>query len=366
MIKIGVTGIHGLIGWHLRSFLYQKKDVSVIPLDRLAFSSKKALDDFIKSSDAIVHLASMITGDEDTLAKTNLKLVNDLIQACERVKRVPHIIFSSSNHILRKTAYGRSKIECADRFKEWSKTNGAKFTNLILPNVFGEGGKPFYNSVISTFCHQKAKGEKCKVIQDRELEQIHAQAVAKKIFHVLQNSITGDILCAGHTISVREILNILNGFSEKYENHIIPKLKTDFDLALFNTYRSYRYPLRYPVSVTVYKDERGSLFETVKSLNGGQTFISTTRPGVTRGNHYHISKFERFFVIQGHAEIRIRKLFSTDTHAIHVSGDHPQYIDIPTLHTHNIKNVGDDDLIVLFWSHELFDPNKTDTFEETV
>jgi len=366
MTDIGVTGINGLIGWHLRAFLYSRKDFEIVTADRLTFSSKESLDNFVKSSDVIVHLASMITGDEKVLAETNIKLVDDLLGACERMGRAPHIIFASSNHILRNTAYGRSKTECSERFAEWSEINNAKFTNLILPNVFGEGGKPFYNSVISTFCHQKANGEECKIMEDITLEQRHAQDVARKIFDIIRNSITGDIFFDGHSVSVSAILDKLNIFSDKYQKHIIPELKTNFDLALFNTYRSYLYPGKYPMSVPVHEDKRGSLFETVKSLNGGQTFISTTRPRVVRGNHYHLSKFERFFVISGNGEIRIRKLFSDKIRSFYVSGARPEYIDIPTLHTHSITNVGDEKLTVLFWSHELFDPDKSDTFEETV
>ena len=125
-----------------------------------------------------------------------------------------------------------------------------------------------------------------------------------------------------------------------YAQHIIPDLREDIRRDLFNTYRSYLYPGHYPVALTLHTDPRGSLFEAVKSPNGGQSFMSTTHPGITRGNHYHTRKVERFLVTGGEAEIKLRHLFGNEVQTFRVSGEQPSYVDIPTLHTHNITNVG--------------------------
>lgn len=366
MIKVGITGINGLIGWHLHAFLHGQPNIMVVQANRKTFASQKALSDFVASSDVVVHLAGMNRGDERTLAETNIALTKYLIGACEHTNRKPHIIFSSSTHIFRDTPYGNSKKECSRLFQKWSEKTGALFTNLILPNIFAEAGKPFYNSVVSTFCHQLANEQQCKIIDDITLEQLHAQSLAREIFEIIKSSSVGDVFLTGTPISVSELLIKLTEFSDKYQQHIIPNLNTDFDLQLFNTYRSYLYPKKYPVSPVLHKDERGTLFDAIKSLNSGQTFISTTYPGITRGNHYHTTKLERFLVVNGKAEIRIRKLFSNDVLTFRVSGDNPQYIDIPTLHTHNITNVGKNTLMTLFWSHELFDPIHPDTYTEPV
>ena len=366
MKRIGITGISGLIGWHLHVYLYGKKNSHVIKADRSTFLSSEKLANFVASSDVVVHLAGMNRGDEKMVAKTNINLVNDLISACKCTSSRPHIIFSSSTHIYRDTAYGNSKRECARLLRNWSESSNSLFTNLVLPNVFGESGKPFYNSVVSTFCYQIANEDKPKIINDAETKQLHAQEVAREIYNIIHSSHTGDITLTGTKITVSELLQKLINFHDIYQRHIIPDLKNTFDLQLFNTYRSYLYPHKYPVQVVMHKDERGTLFEAVKSLNGGQTFISTTKPGITRGNHYHTSKLERFFVLNGQAEIRIKKLFSEKVVTFKVNGLKPQYIDIPTLHTHDITNTGKEELITLFWSHEIFDPEYPDTFPENV
>ena len=166
--------------------------------------------------------------------------------------------------------------------------------------------------------------------------------------------------------SVSECLQKLQGFDHSYRGHLIPELKTDVDLDLFNTYRSYLYPRYYPVTLQLHSDTRGHLFEAVKSLHGGQCFISTTKPGITRGNHYHTRKFERFLVLNGDAVIRIRKLLTGDIVEFKVSGAAPQYIDMPTFCTHDITNTGQSDLTTLFWAHEIFDPQRSDTIREPV
>jgi len=366
MKRIGITGIEGLIGWHLHAYLYGQKNSNVNTADRSTFLSKEKLDRFVTSNDVVVHLAGMNRGDEEVVAKTNIKLTKDLISALMRTNSQPHIIFSSSTHIYRDTAYGNSKRECTKLFKNWSDISGGLFTNLVLPNVFGESGKPFYNSVVSTFCYQIANGDKPEIINDVEMEQLHAQEVAREIFNIIHSSHTGNIILTGINIKVSELLKKIKNYDDIYKRHIIPDLENAFDLQLFNTYRSYLYPQKYPIQIILHKDERGTLFEAVKSLNGGQVFISTTKPGISRGNHYHTSKLERFFVLSGQAEIRIRKLFSNIVHSFKVSGLKPEYIDMPTLHTHDITNTGTEELITLFWSHEIFDPKRPDTFPEIV
>lgn len=366
MKKIGITGIHGLIGWHLHAFLHGLADTQIIKADRETFTSKDDLLKFVSASDVIVHLAGMNRGDEKLVAETNIALAEELIAACERANRIPHVVFSSSTHIYRNTVYGYSKKVCTEKFKKWSEKTGALFTNLIIPNVFGEGGKPFYNSVVSTFCFQIAHGQKPEIINNVTLCQIHARRVAREIYDIINTSKVGDVLLNGIQITVRELLAKVTTFADTYQQHIIPDLRDMFSLELFNTYRSYLYPERYPVSTVLHTDERGTLFEAVKSLNGGQVFVSTTKPGITRGNHYHTIKLERFFVISGKAKICIRRLFSDEIVTFLVNGESPQYIDIPTLHSHNITNVGENELTTLFWSNEIFDPANPDTIAEKV
>lgn len=364
--RVGITGIDGLIGWHLRCFLKGCPNIQVLSGNRATFAANDRLDEFVAGSDAIVHLAGMNRGDEYEIETTNIALTETLISACERTGRKPHIVFASSVHVTRDTAYARSKLQCAQLIDEWAKRRGAKFTTLVMPHVFGECGKPFHNSVVSTFCYQLAGAQPPRIMQDSTLVLVHAQRVAEDVFDVITNGRTGEVVIKGFPITVSDVLRKLEHFAQLYLDQIVPALGTEIDLALFNTYRSYLYPSHYPVAVERKSDERGSLFEAVKSLNGGQCFVSTSKPDITRGNHYHRRKVERFFVLDGKATIRIRKLFSNEISEFMVSGDKPQYIDMPTLHTHNISNTGNSTLTTLFWSHEIFDTAHPDTYREQV
>jgi UDP-2-acetamido-2,6-beta-L-arabino-hexul-4-ose reductase len=364
--RVGITGSSGFLGWHLRTFLYGIDDIEVVPGDRQTFSGPEQLDAFVRSSDVIIHLAAMNRGADEEVFRTNLRLTGDLIVACERSGHRPHIVFASSTHIYRDTAYGRAKRICAEKLAKWAAESGGQFTNLILPNIFGEGGRPFYNSVVATFSHQLATGEASVIHEDRQIELIHAQEVVECFLEIIRAGEGGDLFVSGKTISVQHLLEKLSGFFMHYEQNLIPELSCGLDLQLFNTLRSYLFPGKYPVRVAVHRDARGELFEAVKSFRGGQVFLSTTRAGVTRGNHYHRRKIERFMVLEGTAELKIRKLLTPDTSAFSLDGREPQFVDIPTLHTHAITNTGSSDLLTLFWASEVFDPADPDSYPEAV
>ena len=366
MIKVGITGIEGLIGWQLRSFLHGQKGIEVRGADKPEFASPELLLKFVDGCDVIVHLAGLNRGPDEEVARANVEITGALLGACRAAGARPHIIFSSSTHIYRDTPYGRSKKACSELLRAWASSSKTPFTNLILPNVFGESGKPFYNSAVSTFCFQLANGQKPEIIQDAEIEILHAQRVAREILAVIGKPVDGDLSLPGHKILVSALLSKLERMAGSYSGHTVPDLRAGHDLDLFNTYRSYLFPAKVPVAVDLKVDPRGRLFEAARSENGGQTFISSTFPGVTRGNHYHTLKFERFLVIKGKACIRVRKLFSKEAHEFFVDGEKPAYVDMPALHTHNITNTGDGELLTMFWSSEIFDPANPDTYQETV
>ena len=193
------------------------------------------------------------------------------------------------------------------------------------------------------------------------LELLHAQDVSDRILEIIRSPVADDIRIEGTQMRVSEMLALLAEMMRLYQNAVIPSLGDSIHLSLFNTLRSYLYPNFYPVKPELHEDSRGSLFEAVKTVQGGQAFMSSTKPGVTRGNHFHFRKFERFLVVEGDALISIRRLFGNETVEFTVSGDTPSYVDIPTLHTHAIKNTGTSELKTLFWAHEIFDPGRPDT-----
>lgn len=365
-MKIGITGADGLIGWHQRAYLQAIGGHHVRLANRETFSQPERLVDFVAGLDAIIHLAGMNRGDEAEIESVNAALAQQLVTACEQASVAPFMVYANSIHEDRDTAYGRGKRAASDTLRQWAEKNAAGYANLILPHVFGEFGKPFYNSVVSTFCYQMARHETPQIITDGDLELLHVQDVVAHCMRVIQDNQRGDIRMNGIGMKVSELLHRLTDMRDSYQAMVMPKLDSRLDVRLFNTLRSYLFPGHYPVALTLHSDARGSLFEVVKSSGGGQVFMSTTHPGITRGNHFHTRKIERFLVASGEAEIRLRKLFSNEVICFKVSGDTPCYVDIPTFHTHHITNTGQSELVTLFWANEIFDPADSDTFSEPV
>lgn len=365
-MKIGVTGADGLIGWHQRAYLQAIGGHDVRLANRATFSQPELLVDFVAGLDAIIHLAGMNRGDEAEIEAVNAALAQQLVTACEQTSVSPFIVYANSTHEDRNTAYGRGKRAAADTLRQWAEKNEAGFANLILPHVFGEFGKPFYNSVVSTFCYQLARNETPQIMTDGDLELLHVQDVVAHCLMAIKENKRGDIRMNGIGMKVSELLQRLTDMRDRYQSMVIPRLESALDVRLFNTLRSYLFPEHYPVTLALHSDARGSLFEVVKSVSGGQVFMSTTHPGITRGNHFHTRKVERFLVASGQAEIRLRKLFGNEVISFKVGGDTPCYVDIPTFHTHHITNTGQSELVTLFWANEIFDPSDPDTFPELV
>lgn len=375
MLRIGITGQSGFIGTHLYNTLSLYKDkYQTVHFEDVMYGSKESMDAFVTKCDVIVHLAAMNRhNDPDLLYTTNIELVQKLIDAMERTNSTPFVIMSSSLQEERDNLYGQSKREGRELLNQWAVRNEAKFIGLIIPNVFGPFGVPFYNSVISTFAHQIISGLEPKVEIDAELKLIYINELVGVIINLINMSqVTLDLprfVKVDHTSvkKVSELLSQLYEFKKVYqESMIIPDLSTSFDVSLFNTFRSY-IPLEFnPVLYTKHTDERGEFVEVMKFQTSGQVSYSTTKPNVTRGNHFHIRKVERFAVIKGKACIKLRKFGTDKVFEFIIDGDNPGYIDMPIWYTHNITNIGIDELITLFWINEEYDAGDPDTYYEKV
>jgi UDP-2-acetamido-2,6-beta-L-arabino-hexul-4-ose reductase len=369
-ISVGITGNSGFIGYHLANHLNLTRELyEVIPFSRESFREPAKLDQFVVQCEVIVHLAAMNRGDPTTLYECNISLVSQLIESMERTGRIPHVIFSSSTQESLDNPYGRSKAEGRRLFETWARRTGGRFTCLIIPNVFGPFGRPFHNSVVSTFCFQLTHNQKPKIEIDAELNLIYVGSVVETICSVIQKKSEERVvqLWPDTTISVSGILSKLEKYAATYlDEGIIPELSNRFELNLFNTFRLYIEPSHFPVTPECKSDHRGYLVELVKEKTGGQTFVSLTNPGVTRGNHFHTSKIERFCVISGDAVIMMRRIGTSEVLEFHLNGNHPGYVDIPVWYTHSITNTGSADLTTLFWTNELFDPANPDTYHENV
>jgi UDP-2-acetamido-2,6-beta-L-arabino-hexul-4-ose reductase len=368
-MKVAITGPNGFLGQHVRFALFPfEKEFSIVLLDRSFFIENEVskLEEELSECDRIIHLAGMSRGTDDEVYRVNVSLARTIVNVCEKLGAKPSIVFASSTQIRSNTAYGKSKKEAMEIFRAWSKHSGAMVSNLVIPGAFGEFGKPFYNSVVSTFCYQLLRDEKPHVNQSGIVTLVHAQEVAKHILILLREPRNEDILVSGREISVPEVYNTLLRFKRDYLDNIIPKMKDSFECALFNTFRSYLPDNFYPRYLDLKIDARGTLFEAVKERSGGQTFLSSSKPGVTRGGHYHTRKIERLCVIGGMGRVRLRKLFSNEIKAFVLDANRPSFIEIPTFYTHDITNIGRGDLLTLFWANEIFNPEDSDSYSELV
>jgi UDP-2-acetamido-2,6-beta-L-arabino-hexul-4-ose reductase len=367
MIKVGVTGSNGFIGWHLCSTL--KLDINkfeLIEFKRDWFIEDINLDSFVLKCDIIVHLAGLNRhSEESAIYNTNIGLAERLVDSFKRTGFNGQIIFSSSIQEERNNTFGNSKKMARELFSSWAVQSGSTFHGVIIPNVFGAFGLPFYNSVISTFCHQLVNRESPKIETEATLNLIYINELVKKIIDLF-NTETNENLTIGHTdtYKISEILELLVKFKTKYfENGQIPSFNNQFETNLFNTFRSYfnlntHFPIKYKNNI----DERGNFVEIIRLETGGQVSFSTTKSGITRGDHFHTRKIERFSVIKGKALIQLRKIGSNEVFDYYLSGNEPSYVDMPIWYTHKIKNIGEEELYTMFWINEFYDANDPDTY----
>jgi UDP-2-acetamido-2,6-beta-L-arabino-hexul-4-ose reductase len=372
-IKIGITGQTGFIGTHLYNTLGLYSDEFIrIPFKDEYFNNEKDMKNFVEKCDVIVHLAAMNRhNNPDIIYNTNINLVQKLINACSSTRSTPHIIFSSSSQEEKDNLYGRSKREGRKLFEEWAYKNNAVFSGLIIPNVFGPFGQPYYNSVVATFCHQLTHNETPTIDIDASMSLIYVAELVEQILKEIRNRkplIKTSSVKHTKQIKVSILLEKLKDFKEQYvDEGIIPDLSDPFIKNLFNTFVCYiDHEHYYPKELKASTDQRGSFIEAIKLNSGGQVSFSTTKSDIARGNHYHIRKFERFVVLKGKARVDIRQIGTESVITFELSGETPSFIDMPIWYTHNITNVGKDDLFTLFWINEHFDPKSPDTFYEEV
>lgn len=380
MIKIGITGQSGFIGTHLYNTLglFPEKFKRIECRDEY-FTNAEQLKEFVSQCDVIVHLAALNRhNDPQIIYDTNIDLVKKLIAAMNAANVKPHVLFSSSTQEERENPYGKSKKIGRELLENWAKEKSGRFTGFVIPNVYGPFGHPCYNSVVATFCHQLTHGEVPEIHIDGQMKLIYVAELVDIIIQHITSNYTQDTshkslvtsLQLPHTaeIKVSDLLTLLKQYKENYfVNGIIPDLTNTFKRNLFNTFVCYiDHQTFFPFMLKKNTDNRGSFVEIIKLNSGGQVSFSATVPGITRGNHFHIRKAERFAVIQGKARIDIRRIGTDKVLSFELDGENPSFVDMPIWFTHNITNVGEDKLLTVFWISEQYDANDPDTFFENV
>lgn len=362
-MRVVLTGAHGFLGWHTRVRHWALTGHDVVPVGREQWPD---LPDLVRGADAVVHVAGVNRGGAGEVEEGNLRLARDLASAVLASGGAPAVVFANSVQRSADSPYGRGKAGAAALIGEACAATGGSFTDVVLPNLFGEHGRADYNSFVATFAHCVARGEE-PAVADRDVELLHAQDAAQALLDALGGEGHREVRPAGTTTAVGVVLEGLRRLFADYRHGDIPALTSPFDVRLFNTLRAAMFPAHYPMPLTRHADRRGALVETVRAHGGGgQAFVSTTRPGITRGQHVHLRKVERFVVVGGQACIRLRRLFTDRVVSFDVTGERPAIIDMPTFWAHNLTNTGRTDLITQFWTNELFDPQDTDTYPEDV
>lgn len=372
-IKVGITGQGGFMGSHLFNFLGTKtNEIELVSFNRGFFNNEDDLSSFVSSCNVIVHIAAMNRHeDPQVIYNTNVGLVNQLISTCEKTNSTPKIIFSSSTQEEQDNLYGNSKRDGRKAFEQWAESNSGQVISLVIPNVFGPFGKPFYNSVVATFCHQVVKGETPTIHNDGTVNLIYVNELSEVFYaEIISENIKTEKKIVPHTASkkVSEILTLISSFKKDYvENGVVPNVSQgSFEINLFNTFTSFIPKSYFPRKFTKHEDNRGAFVEIMRAQTSGQSSYSTTVPGITRGNHYHTRKIERFAVISGKASIQWRKINTDEVFEFILDGNKPAYVDMPIWFTHNITNIGEEELITLFWINEPYDPEDSDTYFEVV
>jgi UDP-2-acetamido-2,6-beta-L-arabino-hexul-4-ose reductase len=360
-VRILLTGAAGFLGWHTRVRLQALTDHLVTVVDRSTWCDLPELADGV---DAIVHCAGVNRGEPDDVRDGNVELARAVAAAAATEPGV-RIVYANSVQAGRDSPYGAGKARARDILAAAADAAGGSMVDVRLPNLFGEHGRGRYNSFVATFVEAIRDGRR-PTIEDRQVPLLHVQGAAAALIAGLQGVARIDEP-PGLPTSVQTVWDTLQTFDDLYRRGDIPCLTGPLDVQLFNTLRAALFPDRYPIELTSHADHRGRLVETVRAHGGqGQTFISTTTPGITRGEHFHLEKIERFVVVAGQARISLRRLFTDQVVSFDVTGRDPVVVDMPTMWAHNITNTGPDELTTMFWTHVLFDPKDSDTHPEPV
>lgn len=365
-MNVLVTGSGGFIGRNLVTKLKEIGNHVVNSIDKE--NSKEELKNSVLSSDFIIHLAGVNRPkDEKEFFEGNNGLTEEIVEILKDNNKKTPILITSSIHANSENSYGKSKKMAEEALENYKIETGGNVYIYRLPNVFGKWCRPNYNSAIATFCHNIARDEEVWVSDPSvEMTLVYIDDVVRCIIETM-DTVKEEVDVVYKKVDVElkstlgEIVELIKSFRSIKKTSIIPNLSDELTKDLYSTYLSYLEEDDFSYELDKKVDNRGWLAELVKSKEFGQMFVSKTKPGITRGNHYHHTKVEKFIVIQGKADIKFRHIENDKVITYTVEGEKPTVLDIPPGYTHSITNVGDEDVITLFWVNEMFNQDKPDT-----
>ncbi len=365
-MKILVTGARGFVGKNLIAELKNRGYEDIFEYAR--DTDKSLLDKYTKECEFVFHLAGVNRPkDETEFMKGNFGFTSELLDLLEKHDNKAPVLITSSIQAERDNPYGKSKKAAEDLLFNYSKETGAKVLVYRLTNLFGKWSRPNYNSVVATFCYNIARNLDIQINNPKvELELCYIDDVVDEFIRAMEGNPTIEgkfcVVPITHKIKLGELAELIQSFKESRKDLSIPDMEDSLTKKLYSTYLSYLPEDDFSYELKMNVDNRGSFTEFIRTPERGQVSVNISKPGITKGNHWHHTKNEKFLVVSGKGLIRFRKIDSDDIIEYRVSGEKLEVVDIPPGYTHSIINVGDTDMVTIMWVNECFDPENPDTY----
>lgn len=382
-MNILVTGSKGFVGKNLCTELKNIRDgkdksfgdLKVDEIFEFDIDTDLALlYEYCQKADLVFNLAGVNRPKEQSEFMTgNFGFAGTLLDTLKKHKNSCPVMISSSTQAALDNPYGESKKAGEDLMFQYSKETGAKVLVYRFPNLFGKWCRPKYNSAVATLCYNITHDLPVTISnRENQLSLLYIDDLVTEMIYALQGKEHRDgnycYVPTVHSTTLGQIVDLLYSFKESRKTLELPNMSDEFAKKLYSTYLSYlpEDQFSYPLKVNV--DERGSFTEIIRTPERGQFSVNISKPHITKGNHWHNTKNEKFVVVSGRGVIRFRKIGDPDANVIeyHVSGDKIEVVDIPTGYTHNIENLGDTDMVTFMWANEVFKPKRPDTYFEKV
>lgn len=369
-MKLLVTGAHGFVGRNLLAELRNRGYDEIYEYD--LDTEAALLDEYTKDCEFVFHLAGVNRPkDEKEFMEGNFGFTSTLLDSLKKNCNKAPVLITSSIQAELDNPYGISKKAGEDLMFAYAKETGADVFVYRLPNVFGKWCRPNYNSAVATFCHNIANGLAITVNDPNHvMNLVYIDDVVDEFISAMQgrpNIIEGyGRISTVHTVLLGKIAELVKSFKESRKNLEVPLMADGFEKKLYSTYLSYLPLDNLAYDLNMHVDERGSFTEFLRTAERGQVSVNISKPGITKGNHWHNTKNEKFLVVKGEGRISFRKIGEEEVVDYFVSGDKLTVVDIPTGYTHSITNVGKEDMVTVMWANEPFNPDKPDTYFEKV
>lgn len=363
-MKVLVTGSNGFIAKNLIQFLSEKPEIEILKAHRE--TTDQEFEQSVLAADWIIHLAGVNRPlNEEEFAEGNTTLTEKIAQILQQANKKTPVILSSSIQAERDNPYGKSKLGGEQALVALNQAQGNPVYICRLANVFGKWSRPNYNSAVATFCYNVANDLPLQIHDENAvIRLVYVDDVVETFWNILNGQQVEQIFQVEpeYQITVGDLAKVLNGFKASRDTLITDCVGTGLTRALYSTYLSFFKPEQFDYSVPKYGDARGVFVEMLKTPDAGQFSYFTAHPGITRGGHYHHTKTEKFLVIKGKALFKFKHVVTGEFYELETQGNEPRIVETVPGWTHDITNIGDDEMIVMLWANEIFDRNKPDTY----